>query len=276
MLTLVALAVVLTARRGWRAALRLSPARVTSRNGAAAAFGLSDLVLPALWYVAISGSLHSFNPAPRSASSAPASAPRSLSAFDVAAHAVTQFTTIAAMLAIVRIATGGSWRDWGLRRDRLGRDGAWAVAGYVACWPAIFAVVPVTECVLRRIDPTFTPLTHSALTFLHNVDTPRWAGAVAIVSAAVLAPMMEEFFFRGLVQTAVAQHTRSAWFGIAVSSVLFGLTHLDVKQHVPALMLFGAVLGYVYFRTGSLTAAVLLHAAFNVKTLLFLEWFGVN
>jgi membrane protease YdiL (CAAX protease family) len=79
---------------------------------------------------------------------------------------------------------------------------------------------------------------------------------------------VEELFFRGLVQRAVARR-----FGrvaaIGASAVLFGLAHFELLQ-LPALILFGVVLAVLADRTGRLGPGIVAHAAFNAVTVLTL------
>ncbi len=88
-----------------------------------------------------------------------------------------------------------------------------------------------------------------------------------IATAVVGAPIMEELLFRGLMQTAILQSglLRSRWVVIVVVSCLFALIHTGVAQWyaLPALFTLSLGLGYVYERSGSLYASMLMHAAFN-------------
>lgn len=88
------------------------------------------------------------------------------------------------------------------------------------------------------------------------------ADPVIIVIAVVLvAPVAEELFFRGVVYNAwLREHgPRAALVG---SSVLFALIHGSVFLFLPIAAL-GVALAVVYRRTGSLPAAIALHAGFN-------------
>jgi hypothetical protein len=97
---------------------------------------------------------------------------------------------------------------------------------------------------------------------------------VVVLSAVVLAPWVEEMFFRGILQAGLARWGRSQWKAVVVSGLAFGLFHWEVGYTVPALAFFGLVLAYCYARTQSLTLVILLHAIFNGKTLLWLALSG--
>lgn len=84
------------------------------------------------------------------------------------------------------------------------------------------------------------------------------------LSVIVIAPVVEELFFRGLLLQAMQQR----WSTIAAvvgSSVVFGATHFQPLQF-PALAGAGAVFAVAAVRTGRLGTAIAVHAAFNATT----------
>lgn len=86
-------------------------------------------------------------------------------------------------------------------------------------------------------------------------------GGWSVATAVVLAPILEEWLFRGIVQPpAVAKW--GAFRGILVSAALFGVIHLMPMQVINAFFV-GLVLGYLYYKTGSLVPVILLHALNN-------------
>ena len=84
---------------------------------------------------------------------------------------------------------------------------------------------------------------------------------ILLLMVGVFGPFLEEFFFRKL----LIDHTRQ--YGeltcILTSGVLFGLFHGNFTQFFYAFGL-GALLAYIYLRSGSLTLAFLFHAIFNI------------
>jgi membrane protease YdiL (CAAX protease family) len=81
------------------------------------------------------------------------------------------------------------------------------------------------------------------------------------VAASVIAPVCEEVAFRG--QLASAYHSRHApAFAIGASAILFALLHLDPLRG-PALLVLGALYGWLAWRTGSIWPAVVAHAVNN-------------
>lgn len=86
-------------------------------------------------------------------------------------------------------------------------------------------------------------------------------GGWAILSTVVLAPILEEVLFRGLVlESCRERFGRGA--AVLISALLFGLVHGVPVQMVNAFVI-GLILGYVYISTRSLLATILLHAINN-------------
>ncbi|GIW05857.1 MAG: hypothetical protein KatS3mg060_0662 [Dehalococcoidia bacterium] len=90
--------------------------------------------------------------------------------------------------------------------------------------------------------------------------------AIALLSGAVLAPIAEETFFRGLVLTGLIARL-GVTGAVAVSSALFAAAHL-VPQVIPPIFILGVLLAILRLWSGSLWPPIALHAAFNAISLL--------
>lgn len=95
------------------------------------------------------------------------------------------------------------------------------------------------------------------------------------LTACLGAPVVEELFFRGLIQTRLVS-LHGPTVGIALTSAMFGAAHL-IGWRGPASLLAaaaiasgGAVLGYTRQRTGRLGTSILAHAVFNGVVVIFL------
>lgn len=97
------------------------------------------------------------------------------------------------------------------------------------------------------------------------LDGVEGAGLIAMaLSVIIVAPVVEELFFRGLLLQAMERRW-GATTAIAGSSVFFGATHFQPLQ-LPGLALAGAVFATAAVRTRRLGPAVTVHAAFNATT----------
>ncbi len=151
----------------------------------------------------------------------------------------------------------GLARGMGLSLRRWKYDSAKAAIAYLTVYPVCLGLVVVVSLLL----PTESLKPH---TLIESWLELQLGGKVlVIISAVVLAPIAEELFFRGIVQSMLRRYFYRPWPAVIVTSVIFGLLHYKTPQNVPALILFGAVLGYIYERSGRLYPAILTHALFN-------------
>jgi membrane protease YdiL (CAAX protease family) len=87
--------------------------------------------------------------------------------------------------------------------------------------------------------------------------------------AIVLAPVAEEFIFRGVLYSAVKQlgYPRLALFGV---SALFALIHMDAAIAL-SLFVLALALTWLYEKTDNLLAPIVAHGLFNAANLIFLS-----
>jgi membrane protease YdiL (CAAX protease family) len=162
-------------------------------------------------------------------------------------------------------AFGGSLNRWGLRLDRPWRDLGWAALAYVLFWPACRGVLELTALAIQRWAPEYAPELHESLLVLRDPGLPAWAGAVTIVTSILIAPLIEELFFRGILQPCVARWTGSNWIAVIASGLAFGAVHGTDPHTVPALVLMGLLQGWLYARTRCLWLVIWMHVIFNAK-----------
>ena len=77
------------------------------------------------------------------------------------------------------------------------------------------------------------------------------------IMVVVIGPLFEEILFRGMILDGFLKRY-SPWKSILWSSLIFGLFHLNPWQFVPAFIL-GILMGYVYWKTGSLWLCIFVH-----------------
>lgn len=91
-----------------------------------------------------------------------------------------------------------------------------------------------------------------------TLNTPLWAN---LLFCSILAPILEELFYRKLVIDRLRRYGDLP--AILISGVLFGLIHGNFSQFFYAALI-GVVFGYIYLRTGKLRYTVGLHMAVNL------------
>ena len=80
------------------------------------------------------------------------------------------------------------------------------------------------------------------------------------VAVGILAPLAEEVVFRGAILRTLLgiMSKKNHWVAIMISAAIFGVVHCNQAQFINALLM-GLLLGWMYYRTGSLVPGILLH-----------------
>lgn len=93
--------------------------------------------------------------------------------------------------------------------------------------------------------------------FFESLESPVWFFFVGVV----LAPIIEEIFFRGFVFQGFRQ--RYGWVrAMLLSSIVFAAAHLDLVAFLPTFIL-GCLLAYMFQRSNSVWPGVILHFLVN-------------
>jgi membrane protease YdiL (CAAX protease family) len=106
---------------------------------------------------------------------------------------------------------------------------------------------------------------------LTDLSTHRDAATVVlfVVGAVILAPLVEELLFRGVLLRSLLRKVTPAT-AVLVSAIVFALVHLagdpNTLPFLPALTGLGVALALVALRTGDLSASIFIHAGFNLTT----------
>jgi len=85
--------------------------------------------------------------------------------------------------------------------------------------------------------------------------------ALLIFTGVILAPIIEEIFFRGFVYSGLLQ--KYSWKAAAlISSFLFAVVHMQLVALIPTFLM-GLVLAYLYHRSKSIWPGIILHLIVN-------------
>jgi uncharacterized protein len=173
--------------------------------------------------------------------------------------------------ALVMVYTGGvigqlpSPAQFGFRRAHLRT----AIVTFVVAAIVYYVVTDLYAAILNLHGKDKLP---SELSNTHN----HAAIVLTAVFVCAIAPMCEEFFFRGFIfgtlrkmRVAVAGRDLSVPIAAIITGILFGLVHTGSasSQYLVPLGFLGFVLCIVRWRTGSLYPGMALHSANNALAL---------
>ncbi|GAB2668360.1 lysostaphin resistance A-like protein [Arenimonas aestuarii] len=84
----------------------------------------------------------------------------------------------------------------------------------------------------------------------------------ALLGSLLIAPLLEEIIFRGVIQECFQKST-GAWTAIILSATTFALAHDSDIGGFVSLFVSGLVFGWIRYRTGSLVIAIAAHGLMN-------------
>ena len=167
-------------------------------------------------------------------------------------------STVAATFVGVWIlrSRGASWRSLGLVTRSFGSDAKLALAA--------LALVLAPLLTLSSGLDQLVPYRHPIIDFLSEHRDPL-SLALVFVSAVVVAPIAEEFFFRGVLQGWLQKRLPEfrGLGAIAIASLAFGLAHVGQGLAWIPLVFFGMTVGYLAKQTGSIVPGIFVHSLFN-------------
>lgn len=288
--------------------LRHAPPRISQ-------FTLAQVVAVALLYfslttiVAITLTAAGLLPSPIASATAPASGPAALPptramtlAIAQAGDGLVRLATVGVMLLLAARLVVGGWPALGLHPRQMFPGLALGLLAAFLLAPWMLLVQVAVGWISHALRPNGPPV-HPILEAMK--ESPPWgAQAVLVLAAVVVAPLAEELFFRGLLQTALLRFGRPRflrpeipphdlpdavpladasdaaitprwrWTTILLASLAFAAVHYFAGgwEAVLVILPLAIALGYLYERTGNLFASITLHALFNAtSTLLVLN-----
>ncbi|WP_028863235.1 CPBP family intramembrane glutamic endopeptidase [Psychromonas aquimarina] len=104
----------------------------------------------------------------------------------------------------------------------------------------------------------FMPEDKASLDMLNRMMS---SGFITIIAICVIAPLLEEMLFRGIILRGFLSHY-SPKKSIILSALLFGIFHLNLYQ-IPAAFFLGCFFGGLYYFSRSLWPSIFAHAIYN-------------
>jgi len=175
-------------------------------------------------------------------------------AVNIAATIVQDLCLIGAAVLFAGMAGRPLPEQFGLRRTRF-----WPAVGWMALAFLAFYVATLVWVAIVGANADDKKLTNEL-----GVDRSTAALLAAAFLVSVVAPIAEEFFFRGYFFGAL-RNWRGVWPAAILTGLVFGAIHVgsaDVALLLP-LAFFGFVLCLLRERTGSLLPCMVLHCANN-------------
>ncbi|MFM1556427.1 MAG: CPBP family intramembrane glutamic endopeptidase [Limisphaerales bacterium] len=166
------------------------------------------------------------------------------------------------MVALVFLLLRKSKSHWRAAFGPIGRPAfqLWlspALFGMAFVLPA-FGLHYISQTVLAQLG--HEPVVQEAVQMVMATEHPVEVG-LQVVSVVIMAPIAEELLFRGILYNTI-KHTGYPLAGMIISAALFALVHGSLALMLP-LFVMGFALAWVYEKSGSIIAPMVMHATFN-------------
>jgi uncharacterized protein len=175
-------------------------------------------------------------------------------AVSISSTIVQDLSFIGAALLFANISARPLPEQFGLRATRF-----WPAVGLMAAAFAAFYAFTLVWVAILGVSPNDTKLPDEL-----GVKDSTYALLAVAFLVAVVAPMAEEFFFRGFFYGAL-RNWRGPWPAAVLTGLVFGAIHLGSAEAAFLLPLgfFGFSLCLLRERTGSLYPGIALHCMNN-------------
>ncbi len=174
---------------------------------------------------------------------------------------IVDFLCLYFMVYVIR-QNGGKAKDLGFRVPPRGvfAEMVMGMIGYLGVFPIFVAVLIFLAFIahLFAYQPPAHPLVNI---LLEKGEGSRWMIYYSVVLATIIAPFLEEIFFRGFCYT-LFKKKAGPGAAMVLSSALFAVIHQNLFAFWPIFVL-GMALSYIYEKRGSLIAPITLHLFHN-------------
>ena len=189
---------------------------------------------------------------------------------EIAAHlgaqiaaAVVGLICAMGLLRFLTFYTREDFREIGWRWCNVARQFAWGAGGYCGALPPVLLSLAVVQRFGRLFFREWSMPEHP---IIRELLGGRFAFVAAILLAVVVAPIVEETLFRGLLYTAL-RGIMGFWGAAATSAAVFAAVHPTIPVGFLPLFVLGMVLAVVRQSTGCLAPAMICHAINNAVAL---------
>lgn len=178
-----------------------------------------------------------------------------------------QAVLLGAVIALALPTVRGGGFDWLLENLTLPEALVRGTLEFLRYYPYLLLALIVNEILVLRFGDPGLPVSYR---FIGTADSPlRTVLILGLVGVG--APIVEELFFRGIFYSSLRARMPTL-VSCLLAGGLFGLVHFEYRVVLP-LGVFGAILCYVYERSGSIKVVITMHFLQNTISLYMIKRF---
>jgi len=167
---------------------------------------------------------------------------------------INEFVYILLPPVLLAYVYGWSFEDVYRYKKTSKKNQLLSIVSGAGLWFFMFYISIITRMLLdRKVGIIINP-GQASLSVNQNL--------LLIIGMIVLAPICEETFFRGCIQKSYEGYKKR--IGFIITGIIFGSYHIlnGISEVIPATIL-GICMGYLVYRTDSITTSILFHVAVN-------------
>ena len=153
-----------------------------------------------------------------------------------------------------------TWKKIGLFPIRIKWE--WLIAAPLLVVVLLFVRSGIGLIVQWLIEGNFDSLQARADLFTSNMTLSWPVFLVSLIGTGIMGPISEELYFRGLIHRFLIPRMGFIW-RVLVSSLFFGLGHIDSAGVAVSSFIMGIVLAVVYEKSESLWIPIIMHILTN-------------
>jgi membrane protease YdiL (CAAX protease family) len=132
----------------------------------------------------------------------------------------------------------------------------YGLAIYAGFYP-LFLLISYLNKIFYKISPS----QEGVFRIIALTDRSFLSLCFLIIIICIVAPIIEEIFFRGFILMGLKRYIRTE-YAVVFSGIIFAVFHFDISVFLPIGVL-GLLLGYLREKTSSLTLPIVIHAIHN-------------
>ena len=103
---------------------------------------------------------------------------------------------------------------------------------------------------------------------LNKSDPNLFLGIAGILHSCIIVPIVEEIGFRGIFLAGLLKSRCRPWLAILITAIVFALFHMSLVKIISTFG-FGIIIGWLYWRTGSIIPGIIIHIVNNSLCIVF-------
>ena len=155
----------------------------------------------------------------------------------------------------------------------VGFDALIGIASWLLIFPIVSFFASILDIFIFAVFKVRKIPEQMAIDFIKSTMSHPFLFIIALISIIVIAPILEEFLFRGVLQNFLKKYLKRS-YAILLTSVIFAFAHYSYAQKLANITILGSLfvlavfLGFLYEKQKSLISPIFLHATFNTISLL--------